>query len=187
MNLLDRRSASIEAFRCTTSLYILVSFSFVSIKVTPLCVLVVQLLKLPSRTAAEPPFHGPCSSSPCLMSDEDTHDTRDLTYLHLNSLLLPVIFDALTISFGVYRSCIRFLEFLHPSARQSFKFTCTGPRRLTKAIVYISHTSNVNHTPNGFAYHNAVPKNEIVEPQYIGLSVTLNGNPVTRSLIRIPK
>lgn len=38
-----------------------------------------------------------------------------------------------------------------------------------------------------YQYHNAVAKKFKVEPMYIGLLQTLNGNPVTRSSIKIPK
>lgn len=56
-----------------------------------------------------------------------------------------------------------------------------------RAIEYPMKTSNVNSTPASFPFSNATPRNDIVLPQYIGASVTLNGNPVTGASMRMPK
>lgn len=55
------------------------------------------------------------------------------------------------------------------------------------AKTYISHTSPVSSSPAGRPYSSALPKKLQQLPQYIGAPVTLNGNPVTRSSISIPK
>ena len=48
-------------------------------------------------------------------------------------------------------------------------------------------TSTERRNPIGFPNQNEVPKKDIAEPIYIGLSRILNGNEVTLSGIKMPK
>lgn len=48
-------------------------------------------------------------------------------------------------------------------------------------------TQAASRMPAGFPYHKAVPRKLMVDPEYMGELVTLKGNPVTISSLRMPK
>ena len=61
-----------------------------------------------------------------------------------------------------------------------------GPSNII-AKPYMMQTSTESRNPIGFPNQNEVPKKDIAEPIYIGLSRILNGNEVTLSGIKMPK
>ena len=121
-------------------------------------------------------------------------EARDHSFIYQHELNL--VKYPLRYFFSPNKSTVSFYSSFSPASLPAFPLrrsslaayilVVKGPSSII-AKRYMIETSNDKRNPTGFPNQNDVPKNDIAEPMYMGLSRILNGKQVTLSSNKIPK